>query len=54
MKNTCYNCPDRHELCWNTCERYKAAKAEHERISENARKIKAIEQAIRDVLKREI
>lgn len=54
MKNTCYNCQERHELCWNTCEKYKVAKAEHDRISQNARKIKATEQAVRDVLKREI
>lgn len=32
MKNSCFECPDRHELCWNTCEKYLAAKARHEEI----------------------
>lgn len=54
MKNSCFECPDRHELCWNTCEKYLAAKARHEEIKAKERKIKATEQALREILKREI
>lgn len=54
MKNSCFECPDRHELCWNTCEKYVAAKARHEEIKAKERKIKATEQALREILRREI
>ena len=54
MKNSCFERPDRHELCWNTCEKYLAAKARHEEIKAKERKIKATEQALREILRREI
>ncbi len=30
----CMNCPDRHELCHSTCERYKQFEREREAIRE--------------------
>ena len=29
--NTCMDCEDRHPACHDTCEKYQAAKAEHEK-----------------------
>lgn len=26
-KDSCYQCPDRHTLCWSSCERYARRKA---------------------------
>lgn len=49
----CYQCPDRHELCWDTCEKYKAEHAKYQTIKEKARKEKMLDQAVKEVLKRE-
>ena len=34
FKSPCYQCQDRHPLCHAECERYKTAKAEHEKRCE--------------------
>ena len=54
MQQSYFECPDRPELGWNTCEKYLAAKARHEEIKAKERKIKATEQALREILRREI
>lgn len=40
MIDCCKNCvpPERHIACHDTCEKYKAAKAEHERVKEAFKK----------------
>ena len=30
MKCPCHHCTDRHDLCWATCERYRAMTAEND------------------------
>jgi len=36
-KGPCYQCPERHRACHDSCPRYQAWKAERERQKENAR-----------------
>ena len=36
-KTPCYECPDRHRLCWDDCEKYAAFVAENEKIREARR-----------------
>lgn len=52
-KNSCYNCQERHENCWSTCEKYKSFKQELERVKAIERKEKALNQAISEILGRE-
>lgn len=37
MNAPCYQCPERHELCHATCEKYQTYNAEQERIREERR-----------------
>ena len=32
-KSPCKNCPERHELCWGKCEKYKAWKSRIDDVS---------------------
>lgn len=38
LKAPCKDCPDRHMLCHDTCEKYQAFKKDREKISEIRRK----------------
>lgn len=38
MGNVCYLCTDRHPACQSTCEKYLAARAEHDRKTAEAKK----------------
>ena len=34
----CFNCPDRHTLCWDSCDRYKEFRAKVDAEVANAKK----------------
>lgn len=50
----CKGCEERHEACHGTCERYKAWRAELDRIKENAYKEKKRYDTMSAASKREI
>lgn len=48
MKVPCKNCPDRHNLCWDECERFRAYRKEKDRIAAAKRKENELTNAHQD------
>ena len=47
--NVCYNCQERHPACWGSCEKYLAARKEHEARKAEKLKERRIEGAVNAV-----